>query len=163
VPALTVLWTTGLVQAGEPDIKWISERIQKMTAASEKDLQNGVSGDEIFWFFERQASNKEISVATDNVWIWVGQDSREEIQKSIRFHFLLSAAQFRLTHKEQSTNREAIDIAGLEGVARAYENLIQKDSGFRTKNLDGLLTVRNEGRLPDLVKKLLTSAPKGKS
>ena len=146
---------SSILKSGEPDIKWIENRIKKLAEASEKNLAEGVSGEEGFWFMDRIISNKEFALHMDDVYLWVHQASHAELQHQVARQFLLSSSVFRIENPNRAHDQIALDIAGLAGVARSYEKIIEKDPTFRTKNMDGLIAVYKANRLNDLVKKIL--------
>ena len=144
-------------------MNWVNGRVLKMSEAGEEDILHGISFEEMIWFNSHQGRIPEISVPyPDDVWIWLSQGSGMEFLKNAQFYFRLSAAVFKIQHPDKGSDQEALDTASLEGVLRAYEILIKKDSAYKTKNLDLALRFKNADKSQDLVRKILTLAEETK-
>ena len=64
---------------------------------------------------------------------------------------LVAAGVFVLEHPKQASDDRATWIAGLEGVVRAYQNLLELDRGHRDAFLDKLVEIESAGKLGEYV------------
>jgi hypothetical protein len=55
---------------------------------------------------------------------------------------------------EQSKDRAAVNLAGIEGALKSYEALIKERQKARWEFLDGLIAKREKGELPAYVEQI---------
>ena len=68
---------------------------------------------------------------------------RSEISEQIMF----SSAAFIIEHPDQANDRVAVNLAGVEGALKVYENVLATKAKARSDFLDSLLEKRNKGEL----------------
>ena len=76
---------------------------------------------------------------------------RSEISEQL----LLSSAAFLIEHPEQADNYRAQNIAGIEGVLKAYSAIIKAEPQATAKSLDDLLEKQREGKLAEAVSEVV--------
>ena len=69
----------------------------------------------------------------------------------VMWQVVFSSGDFFLQKPEESKNRLAYMLAGLEGGLRVYERMLAVKPELRHAKLDELLTLRNDGHLMDYV------------
>ena len=85
---------------------------------------------------------------------WLARASKQEINEIVKFQFIASVMSFQIQNPALASKQSANDLAGVEGVLRAYETLLSKDVNHRSVKMDNALAARNKGELSDFLKKL---------
>ena len=62
-----------------------------------------------------------------------------------------SSAAFMIESPAQAANQEAVNLAGVEGVLRAYQSLLAEKPKARFPSLDALLKAKSDGALASVV------------
>ena len=75
----------------------------------------------------------------------------QELAEAILLQGLAAAGVFVIEHPQQESDVRASWIAGLEGVVRAYRNLLELDAGHRDRFLDRLAEMESAGKLDQYV------------
>lgn len=75
----------------------------------------------------------------------------QDLAGAVRLQGLVAGGVFVLEHPQQASDDRAIWIAGLEGVVRAYQNLLELDQGHRDDFLDKLVEIGSAGKLGEYV------------
>jgi hypothetical protein len=68
---------------------------------------------------------------------------------------LISSAAFLIEHPEQADNNTAENIAGMQGVLKAYSAIVKAEPQATAKPLDALLEKQSQGKLAEAVRELL--------
>lgn len=154
--ALFMITEVLAAQERGPSTREERERVLQMTRSSELDLLNGSSDLDRFWFIQFIASVPDITIRIGSVAMWCTESflQTEREQAFILYHFMLSAVSAIINNPEISNDPEAVDTAGVEGVIRAYKNLLQADPGRRSSVFDEAVTSQEKGNLREFVKKL---------
>ena len=154
--ALFLIQGVVAAQGRGPSTKEERERVLQITKVNELDLLNGSSDLDRIWFIQFISSVPDISIQIGSVAIWCARSflKTEREQAFILYHFMLSAVSAIINNPEISNDPEAVDTAGVEGVIRAYKNLLQSDPGHRTAIFDEAVTSQAKGNLRNFVKKL---------
>lgn len=79
---------------------------------------------------------------------WLSIASQATIREATVFQYLASVMAFQIEHPDQAGQRSASDLAGMQGVLRAYETLLRQDKLHRSAKLDAALAARRQDRLP---------------
>ncbi|MDQ4624839.1 M20/M25/M40 family metallo-hydrolase [Janthinobacterium lividum] len=79
---------------------------------------------------------------------WLSIASQAAIREATVFQYLASAMAFQIEHPGQAGQQSASDLAGMQGVLRAYETLLRQDKLHRSAKLDAALAARRQDRLP---------------
>ncbi len=82
---------------------------------------------------------------------WLSATVKGELREPIKFQYTASAMAFQIKNPEQEQPQPAIDLAGMEGVLRAYEALVRTNANHRSVKLDLALKARTQGELPAFV------------
>ena len=77
----------------------------------------------------------------------------QELAEAVLLEGLAAAGVFVLENPKRASDDRASWIAGLEGVVRAYQNLLELDEGHRDHFLDKLVKIQSSGRLGEYVDK----------
>ena len=75
----------------------------------------------------------------------------QALAEAVLLQGLAAAGVFVIEHPQQESDVRASWIAGLEGVVRAYRNLLELDSGHRDHFLDRLVEIESAGKLDHYV------------
>jgi carboxypeptidase Q len=81
------------------------------------------------------------------VFRWVKGAAKADIREALKFQYTASAIAFQIQHPELAGQQAAIDVAGMEGVLRAYEVLVRQGANQASAKLDRALSARNKGEL----------------
>jgi len=92
-------------------------------------------------------------------WLMNGA-AKGELKRVVIFQHAVSTAAFQLQHHIQDPRKipenvaeslDSVTLAGLEGVLRAYENMLPAHPGIRSAELDAALAARDKGTLAQFV------------
>jgi carboxypeptidase Q len=81
------------------------------------------------------------------VFSWVKVAAKTDIREALKFQYTASAMAFQIQHPTLAGQQAALDVAGIEGVLRAYEVLVRQDANQASARLDRALSARNKGEL----------------
>lgn len=76
---------------------------------------------------------------------------------------MFSGAAFIIEHPDQANDRVAVNLAGVEGALKVYENVLTTKPKARSAFLDGLVEKRNRGELRAYVEEIANTKCKGKA
>ena len=79
---------------------------------------------------------------------WLNTAPTPATREALRFQYLASVMAFQIEHPDQARQQSASDLAGMQGVLRAYDTLLRQDSRYRSAKLDAALAARQQDRLP---------------
>ncbi|MDZ5636224.1 M28 family metallopeptidase [Janthinobacterium sp. GMG1] len=79
---------------------------------------------------------------------WLSIASQATIREAMVFQYLASVMAFQIEHPDQAGQQSASDLAGMQGVLRAYETLLRQDKLHRSAKLDAAQAARRHDRLP---------------
>lgn len=79
---------------------------------------------------------------------WLNTAPTPATREALRFQYLASVMAFQIEHPEQDRQQGGRDLAGMQGVLRAYETLLRQDKLNRSAKLDAALAARQQDRLP---------------
>jgi hypothetical protein len=80
---------------------------------------------------------------------------RYRYRSELMNQLLLSSAAFLIEHPEQATSLAAQNIAGMEGVLKAYTAILKADPQATARSLDSLLQKQKEGKLEETVREMV--------
>ena len=83
---------------------------------------------------------------------WLSAVVKGDAREAIKFQYKASVMAFQINNPQQAELQSANDLAGMEGVLRAYESLLRKNPHYRCVKLDLALKARNQGELPGFLK-----------
>ncbi|MSP96503.1 MAG: DUF4124 domain-containing protein [Betaproteobacteria bacterium] len=129
-------------------------KIVRLEGALEQNLMNGIADSDRVWFTKLILDVPDIALDLGLVSTWCAEAVRKGQASMVLLQFMLSAAAFQIEDPTNAKDHEAVDLAGLEGVLRAYENLIKNFPSARTEKMDETLKLRAKGELSGFVKKL---------
>jgi hypothetical protein len=78
-------------------------------------------------------------------------DSNNEDHRSIWVQIAISSGDYLLVHPEAIDDEHRYQVAGIEGALRMYENMLETNPDVRHEFLEGLIALRDEGRLGEHV------------
>jgi hypothetical protein len=76
---------------------------------------------------------------------------------------MFSSAAFIIEHPDQANDRVAVNLAGVEGALKVYENVLTTKPKAKSAFLDGLVEKRNKGELRAYVEEIANTKCKGKA
>lgn len=79
-------------------------------------------------------------------------DSKTGYPGAIIATMMASQAAFLIEHPDQSKDRNAQYLSGVEGALKAYEAIHAKDPNYKPAHLGELIEVRDKGKLADYVR-----------
>jgi hypothetical protein len=135
-------------------------RIAQIAAASDKDPVATMASPDGRWFRKWTDEVPDYFFGPDKGVFWLMKGAAKgELKRVAMFHHALSAAAYQLKHQIQDPQKtpkslDATTIAGLEGVLRAYENMLPAQPAIRSPELDEALAARDKGTLAQFVARL---------
>jgi len=76
---------------------------------------------------------------------------------------MFSGAAFVIEHPDQANDRVAVNLAGVEGALKVYENVLTTKPKAKSAFWDGLVAKRNNGELRAYVEEIANTKCKGKA
>jgi hypothetical protein len=132
-------------------------RVEKIAAASDKDPVATMTSADGRWFRKWSDEVPDYNFGPDKAAFWLMNGAAKgEFKRVVIFQHAVSTAAYQLQHHIQDPRKtpeslEATTIAGLEGVLRAYENMLATHPDIRTAALDAALAARDKNMLPQFV------------
>jgi carboxypeptidase Q len=138
-----------------PSIKEGREKIVRLARALERNPIVGITDNDRVWAIKFIEDDPDIEVNLGSAAASLLREGARKDQGQFMFvQFILNAAAFQIENPTKIKDLEAVDLAALEGVLRAYENLVRKYPAARDESMDEMVRLRGKGELPGLVKKL---------
>ncbi|MFN7941081.1 MAG: hypothetical protein U0X73_05755 [Thermoanaerobaculia bacterium] len=103
------------------------------------------------WLLAWLAEVPDITVSMCPALLGLHVEKREKYAAELALQQALSSAAFIIEKPDQASNPAAVDLAGVEGVLRAYEALLAAKPTARIPSLDALLKARADGTLAGVV------------
>jgi acyl-CoA synthetase (AMP-forming)/AMP-acid ligase II len=131
--------------------------VEQIAAASDKDPVATMTSADGRWFQKWTVEVPDYNFGPDKAAFWLMNGAAKgELKRVVIFHHDVSTAAYQLQHHIQDPRKtpeslEATTIAGLEGVLRAYENMLATHPEIRTPALDAALAARDKNMLPQFV------------
>lgn len=82
-------------------------------------------------------------------------DDGEKFGRKLFAQSMFGMTAYMIEHPAKKNEWVAVQTAGIESTLKAYEALLKAKPGMRWEELDRLMMVRDQGRLPDLVENQL--------
>jgi hypothetical protein len=80
---------------------------------------------------------------------------RYKYRSEMGAQLLISSAAFLIEHPEQADDNTAQNIAGMQGVLKAYSAIVKAEPQASAKSLDALLEKQSQGKLAEAVRELM--------
>jgi hypothetical protein len=131
--------------------------VVQIAAASDKDPVAAMTSSDGRWFQKWANDVPDYNFGPDKAAFWLMNGAAKgELKRVTVFHHAVSTAAYQVQHHIQDPRQspqslEAVTIAGLEGVLRAYENLLPSHPDIRSAALDSALAARDKGTLAQFV------------
>jgi hypothetical protein len=160
VPPMLILVATPHLQAGQstltPEVK---ARIQRIAQASDKDPLATMGSEDGKWLMKWMDEVPDYQFGPDPGAFWAMGAAKGDLRKVMQFHHAVSTAAFQVEHqildpRKKAEDAEAVALAGLEGLLRAYESLLPRRPENRSEKMDAALASRNKGELAAFLKAL---------
>jgi hypothetical protein len=129
-------------------------KVIELTRILERDPLNENAGATRQWLREWTIEVPEIRFHVCNELLSEGLGENYPYSREINLQTILSGALFTLEHQDKRRDDVGAYIAGVEGSLRMYEVLAKSRPDARSSFLDGLVTMRDRGKLADHVAKL---------
>lgn len=132
-------------------------QVVQIAAASDKDPVATMTSSEGRWLQKWIDEVPDYNFGPDKAAFWLMSGAAKgELKRVAIFQHAASTAAYQVQHRIQDPRQspetlEAVTIAGLEGVLRAYENLLPAHPDIRTAALDSALAARDKGTLAQFV------------
>ncbi|MFZ6843238.1 hypothetical protein [Undibacterium sp. RuTC16W] len=145
-----VITSTAPVERG-PSTLEERTRVVKMAADSEKNpTQIQAANDEWLTNWVNDVPDLTLNrAATED---WLARAAKQEIREIVKFQFMASVMSFQIQNPTLANKQSANDLAGMEGVLRAYETLLIQNLHHRSAKMDAALAARDKGELPIFLK-----------
>jgi carboxypeptidase Q len=148
----TAVTATNPVERG-PSTQEERARVLQMALDSEKNpLQIQATNAE--WLKKWVNDVPDLTLNYGAVSDWLGRAAKQESREAIKFQFTASVMAFQIKNPALANTQSANDLAGVEGVLRAYETLVSQDDKHRSVKMDSVLAARNKSELPAFLKSL---------
>lgn len=122
-------------------------RVVQMALDAQQDPL-GVSRRDGAWLAAWIAAVPDLTLAASPLESWLDIAPAAAMREAAGFQYLASVMALQIRQPRLASDRPASDLAGMEGVLRAYETLVRQDARYRSAKLDLALAARQQGRLP---------------
>lgn len=131
--------------------------VAQIATASDKDPVATMTSADGRWFQKWSDDVPDYNFGPDRAAFWLMNGAAKgELKRVVIFQHAVSTAAFQLQHHIQDPRKTAesldsVTLAGLEGVLRAYENMLPTHPAIRSVELDAALAARDKGTLAQFV------------
>lgn len=134
-------------------------RIVSIARASDKDPLAVMASADGKWAMTWMDDVPDYTFGPDKGAFWAMGAAKGDLRKAMQFHHAISTAAYQVQHqihdpRKKAEDAEAVAMAGLEGLLRAYETLLPKRPENRSEKMDEALASRNKGELAAFMKAL---------
>lgn len=131
--------------------------VVQVAAAAAKDPLGTMRSSDERWFQKWTADVPDYQFGPDKGAFWLMNGAAKgELKRVAIFQHAVSAAAYQVQHqikdpRSSPADLEAVTIAGLEGVLRAYESLLPTHPDIRSEAMDAALAARDKNMLAQFV------------
>lgn len=122
-------------------------RVLQLAKASERDLMGGLSDQDRAWFLKFIQEVPDLTFNPGPIGAWCLKSVKMKQVPPTLFQFMVGAVAFQIQNPTKAQDQEAVDLAALEGVLRAYQNLLKNSPEARSAELDKAAAMRDSGTL----------------
>ena len=132
-------------------------RVAQIAAASDKDPVATMTSPDGRWFQKWSDDVPDYNFGPDKAAFWLMNGAAKgELKRIVIFQHGVSTAAYQLQHHIQDPRKtpeslDSVTLAGLEGVLRAYENMLPAHPDIRSPDMDAALAARDKGTLAQFV------------
>ncbi len=132
-------------------------RVVSLAQASDKDPLGVMASADGKWFMQWMEAVPDYQFGPDKGAFWAMSAAKGDLRKAMQFHHTVSIAAYQVQHqildpRKNAEHEEAVALAGVEGLLRAYETLLPKRPENRSEKMDAALLSRGKGELAAFVK-----------
>lgn len=128
-------------------------RAVKIAVDVEKNLQPVFEQNNV-WLDQWIADIPDLTFNTGAVANWLKTAAPTELRAQLYFQFCASTIAFQINNPTLAEKQAVYDLAGLEGVLRAYEKLLGVNPTLRSAKLTKAITARDKGELAAFIQTL---------
>ena len=99
------------------------------------------------WFLMWLIQVPDIHIELCSAYLGSEKSTDKNYRSEISGQIMFSSAAFIIEHPDQANDRVAVNLAGVEGALKVYENVLATKAKARSDFLDSLLEKRNKGEL----------------
>lgn len=132
-------------------------RVVQIAATSDKAPAATMTSADGRWFQKWSDEVPDYNFGPDKAAFWLMNGAAKgELKRVVVFQHAVSTAAYQLQHHIQDPRKtleslDSVTLAGLEGVLRAYENMLPGHPDIRSPDLDAALAARDKGTLAQFV------------
>jgi carboxypeptidase Q len=132
-------------------------RVVALAAAANQDPLTVMTSADGRWFEKWAEDIPDFMFGPDRGAYWfMTTAAKGDLKRVLRFQHTVSVAAYQVRHqitdpRKNRAEHEAVTLAGVEGLLRAYESLVAKRAENRSPQLDAALAARDKGTLAAFV------------
>ena len=115
------------------------------------------------WFFRWIADVPDIHIELCAAYMNPEKNTDKNFGTEIFMQTMFSSAAFIIEHPDQANDRVGVQLAGLEGALKVYENVLTTKPKAKSEFWDGLVERRNKGELKAFVEDTANNKCKSKA
>ena len=160
IPIALIATLAAPMKAGQgPSTSEECARIVSIALASDKDPLAVMASADGKWAVKWMDEVPDYTFGPDKGAFWAMGAAKGDLRKAMQFQHGISTAAYQVQHqirdpRKKAEDAEAVALAGLEGLLRAYETLLPRRPENRSEKMDEALASRNKGELAAFLKTL---------
>jgi hypothetical protein len=115
------------------------------------------------WFFRWLIEVPDIHIEICSAYMSPEKSTDKNYGSEIYTQTMFSSAAFIIEHPDQANDRIAVNVAGVEGALKVYENIVPTKPKAKSAFWDDLLDKRNKGELRAFVEETTNTKCKSKA
>jgi hypothetical protein len=115
------------------------------------------------WFFKWIIEVPDIHIELCSAYMSPEKSTDKNYGSEIYTQTMFSSAAFIIEHPDQASDRVAVNLAGVEGALKVYENILTTKPKAKSAFWDDLLDKRNKGELRAFVEEAQNTKCKSKA
>lgn len=151
----SLLTLTGVVASGSPSTSEERQRVLAIAHKLEAAPLDQTLYPERDWAKQWVIENPDVRIKICNALLVELRRPRYKFRQELNDQLMLSSAAFLIEHPDQRGDHLAEEVAGMQGVLKAYAAILKSNPDVRSQPLDNVLQKQSQGKLVDWVRETI--------
>lgn len=107
------------------------------------------------WARQWVIENPDVRIKTCNALLVDLRRPRYKFRQELNDQLMLSSAAFLIEHPDQTGDHLAEEVAGIQGVLKAYTAILKSNPDVHAQSLDNVLEKQSQGKLAEWVRETI--------